>query len=86
MAPFFGLALPAPVLWILALVFVLALVAIFGVILRRISGRRGRLTGQGSGRARQPRLGVIDIYDLDRQRQLVLLRRDNVEQIGRAHV
>ena len=81
MQTLFGLVLPAPVLWVLALVFVLALVAIFGLILRRISGRRARLKGQAGSRTRQPRLGVIDIYDLDRQRQLVLLRRDNVEHL-----
>ncbi len=31
--------------------------------------------------ARQPRLGIVDAYDLDRQRQLVLVRRDNVEHL-----
>ncbi|MBF9233450.1 hypothetical protein I2H38_08655 [Microvirga sp. BT350] len=39
------------------------------------------MPGQDRGRSRQPRLGVVDIYDLDRQRQLVLLRRDNVEHL-----
>src|SRR6188768_98740 len=39
------------------------------------------LPGQDRGRARQPRLGIVDIYDLDRQRQLILLRRDNVEHL-----
>ena len=34
-----------------------------------------------AGRARQPRLGIVDVYDLDRQRQLILLRRDNVEHL-----
>ncbi|MCW6506474.1 flagellar biosynthetic protein FliO [Hyphomicrobiales bacterium BP6-180914] len=33
------------------------------------------------GRTRQPRLGVVDAFDLDRQRQLVLVRRDNVEHL-----
>ena len=32
-------------------------------------------------RGRQPRLGIVDIYELDRQRQLILLRRDNVEHL-----
>ena len=32
-------------------------------------------------RTRQPRLGIVDAYDLDRQRQLVLVRRDNVEHL-----
>jgi len=39
------------------------------------------IPGHDRGRSRQPRLGVVDIYDLDRQRQLVLLRRDNVEHL-----
>lgn len=30
---------------------------------------------------RQQRLGVVDAFDLDRQRQLVLIRRDNVEHL-----
>src|SRR4051794_31721658 len=38
------------------------------------------LSGPG-GRTRQPRLGIVDVYDLDRQRQLILLRRDNVEHL-----
>jgi hypothetical protein len=35
----------------------------------------------GSGRSRLPRLGVVDAFDLDRQRQLVIVRRDNVEHL-----
>jgi flagellar protein FliO/FliZ len=30
---------------------------------------------------RQPRLGIVDAFDLDRHRQLVLVRRDNVEHL-----
>ncbi len=33
------------------------------------------------GRARQPRLGLVDAFSLDGQRQLVLVRRDNVEHL-----
>lgn len=77
----FGLALPQYVVWPLAFLFVLALTLLFWLVLRRIGGRRATLKGQGGARARQPRLGVIDIYDLDRQRQLVLLRRDNIEHL-----
>ena len=33
------------------------------------------------GRARQPRLGIVDAFDLDRQRQLVIVRRDHVEHL-----
>lgn len=65
---------------IMALLLALALVAFFGLILRRLtSGRLSLKTDRG--RARQPRLGIVDVYDLDRQRQLILLRRDNVEHL-----
>ncbi len=46
--------------------------------------RTGPLTlggNGGTGRSRQPRLGIVDIYELDRQRQLILLRRDNTEHL-----
>lgn len=49
------------------------------IVLRIVFGRRIR--SASGGRARQPRLGVVDAYDLDRQRQLVLVRRDNVEHL-----
>lgn len=65
---------------IVALVLALVLVAFFGLILRRLTS--GRLSLKNDrGRARQPRLGIVDVYDLDRQRQLILLRRDNVEHL-----
>lgn len=34
-----------------------------------------------SGRTRQPRLGLVDAFSLDGQRQLVLVRRDNIEHL-----
>ncbi len=33
------------------------------------------------GRGRQQRLGAVDVFNLDQSRQLVLLRRDNVEHL-----
>ncbi len=56
------------------------------IVLALVWGFRGRIFGKrlnmaGAGRARQPRLGVVDAFDLDRQRQLVLIRRDNVEHL-----
>lgn len=77
----FGFELSTGLRWIIAFAIVLILVALFAFLLRRISGGRLRIGGQGGGRARQPRLGVVDIHDLDRQRQLVLIRRDNVEHL-----
>ncbi len=56
---------------------VAALLILF--IFRLAFGRR--LHMPGGGRARQPRLGIVDAFDLDRQRQLVLVRRDNVEHL-----
>ncbi|MCU0883779.1 MAG: hypothetical protein MUC44_02355 [Beijerinckiaceae bacterium] len=72
--------LSTPVKAIISLAFVLLLVVIAGLILRRISGGRLKFPGQGA-RARQPRLGIVDVFEMDRQRQLVLLRRDNVEHL-----
>lgn len=81
MQTLFGLELSPALRWIIAFAVILVLLALLGLFVRRITGGRLRGAGQGGGRARQPRLGVVDIYDLDRQRQLVLIRRDNVEHL-----
>lgn len=61
-----------------ALAFLAA--AILLVVISRFGARwRGRLPH--NGRARVPRLGLVDAFDLDRQRQLVIIRRDNVEHL-----
>lgn len=62
-----------------ALFAALALFIIIAVIVVRLLFTR-RLRAPG-GRGRQARLGVVDAFDLDRQRQLVLVRRDNVEHL-----
>ncbi|MGL4439983.1 MAG: hypothetical protein ACRCUE_11995 [Bosea sp. (in: a-proteobacteria)] len=72
--------LSTPIKAVIALAIVLLLVLLAGLLLRRIAGGRLKLPGQGS-RTRQPRLGIVDIFEMDRQRQLVLLRRDNVEHL-----
>src|SRR5690349_17278810 len=51
------------------------------LVLRRLTGGRLAMPTNERGRSRQPRLGIVDVYDLDRQRQLILLRRDNVEHL-----
>jgi flagellar protein FliO/FliZ len=61
-----------------ALAFFAAAV-LLSVIFRFTFGRRIRLPR--NGRARLPRLGTVDAFDLDRQRQLVIIRRDNVEHL-----
>jgi flagellar protein FliO/FliZ len=57
----------------------LAAAVLLSVIFRFAFGRRVRLPR--NGRARLPRLGTVDAFDLDRQRQLVIIRRDNVEHL-----
>ncbi|WP_148663571.1 hypothetical protein [Bosea vaviloviae] len=81
MQTLFGFDLSTGQKWIIAFAVILALLALLGLFARQIKGGRLRVRGQGGGRARQPRLGVVDIHDLDRQRQLILIRRDNVEHL-----
>lgn len=80
MASLLGIELPPFASAIIAITIVVALLGLFYLVMRRVFGT-GRLSSQNPSRARQPRLGIVDIYDLDRQRQLVLLRRDNVEHL-----
>ena len=65
------------ILIVVALVVAAALIGT--VIYRLLFGHRLRVP-HGS-RARQPRLGLVDAFSLDGQRQLVLVRRDNVEHL-----
>ena len=60
-----------------AVAFLIALLLVI-VIARMLMGGRLRLPG---GRARQARLGIVDAFDLDRQRQLIIVRRDNTEHL-----
>ncbi len=64
---------------ILALLIGLCLLGLIVIYAWRAFGRGIRATGTRG--ARQPRLGVVDAFDLDRHRQLVLIRRDNVEHL-----
>ncbi len=66
--------------YVIAFAIIFVLLALFALILRRLTGSKMSLSNE-RGRARQPRLGIVDVYDLDRQRQLILLRRDNVEHL-----
>ena len=76
-----GQDLPQPMLYVIAFVIIFALLALLALVLRRLTGGRLTMTGGDRARTRQPRLGIVDVYDLDRQRQLILLRRDNVEHL-----
>ncbi|UMY17849.1 hypothetical protein MMB17_00330 [Methylobacterium organophilum] len=64
-------------------VFLVILVLLMGAVFlfRRLIGRGMSLSSKTTQRGRQPRLGIVDIYELDRARQLILLRRDNVEHL-----
>lgn len=81
MQSLFGMELTTAQKVIVASVVILVLLALLGLVVRQIQGGRLRVPGQAGGRQRQPRLGVVDTYDLDRQRQLILIRRDNVEHL-----
>jgi flagellar protein FliO/FliZ len=74
-------ALSPAVKYVIAFAIIFLLLALFALVLRRLTGGRLSLPSHERGRSRQPRLGIVDVYDLDRQRQLILLRRDNVEHL-----
>jgi len=64
--------------FLIAFAIVLALIAVFFWLWRRLAGNR---IGGGTTRGRQPRLAVIDAAAIDGRRRLVLIRRDNVEHL-----
>ena len=64
---------------IFAVIF--AVLTVLVLLVRRLSGGGLAIPGRNGARGRQPRLGIVDVYELDRQRQLILLRRDNVEHL-----
>ncbi len=64
---------------ILAVVIGLCLFGLIIIYVWRAFGRGIRPAAPRG--ARQPRLGIVDAFDLDRHRQLVLVRRDNVEHL-----
>src|SRR3954452_22220091 len=67
--------------YLIAFVVILAVLALAALAIRRFTRDRLAMNRQDRNRARQPRLGIVDVYDLDRQRQLILLQRDNVEHL-----
>ena len=56
----------------------IAALVVLALFYRLVFAHRLRVPG---GRTRQPRLGLVDAFSLDGQRQLVLVRRDNVEHL-----
>ncbi|MFY9655734.1 MAG: hypothetical protein WAK01_03980, partial [Methylocystis sp.] len=63
---------------VLALAAFLVAILLTLYIVRMLFGRRIRVSG---GRNRPKRLDIVDAFDLDRERQLVIVRRDNVEHL-----
>lgn len=76
----FGGDSPLPIRFAAAFIVVLAFIGLAAWVLKRITGAR-LLKGVSGGRARQPRLGVLDVQAVDSRRRLVLIRRDNVEHL-----
>src|SRR6202020_1569031 len=56
----------------------IAALIVLAILYRLTFAHRLRVPG---GRTRQPRLGLVDAFSLDGQRQLVLIRRDNIEHL-----
>lgn len=79
MQSLFDISMPAPYSYIVAVLVILGLLAIFAIIVRRVAAH-GPFP-ENSTRGRGPRLGLVDTFDLDKDRQLVIVRRDNVEHL-----
>ncbi|MGL4813535.1 MAG: hypothetical protein ACRCXM_17330 [Beijerinckiaceae bacterium] len=78
MGKLFGDNVSAYVQYAVAFVTILILLLLLAYILRLVTRRR---LGGTVPRGRAPRLGVVEVFDLDNQRRLILLRRDNVEHL-----
>jgi flagellar protein FliO/FliZ len=79
METFFGIELGSASKVIIGLILVLALIVIAAWLIRQFGSARIALSG--GGRNRQQRLSVLDSAEIDGQRRLVLIRRDNVEHL-----
>lgn len=63
--------------FVLALVFVLGLIGVLALLVRRYGFGMSALQKRAGGR----RLQVVEIHPLDARRRLVLVRRDDVEHL-----
>jgi flagellar protein FliO/FliZ len=63
--------------FVLALVFVLALIGILGALARRL-GLGGIRAAKGSP---ERRISIVEVRPLDAKRKVILLRRDHVEHL-----
>lgn len=64
--------------FLLALVFIIGLIGLFALLLRRLGPAGMRLT---PSRGKERRLGVVEVTALDARRRLVLIRRDDKEHL-----
>ncbi len=64
--------------FVLALIFVIALIGVFAVIFRRLGFG---FPTNAMRPADERRIGVVEISPLDSRRKLVLVRRDDVEHL-----
>ncbi len=64
--------------FVLALIFVIALIGIFAVIFRRLGFGFPANAIRPSG---ERRIGVVEVAPLDSRRKLVLVRRDDIEHL-----
>jgi len=62
-----------------AAIALLAAFALMAFVFRPLFGHR--LKSAKNGKTRPARLGIVEAFDLDRKRQLVIVRRDNVEHL-----
>jgi hypothetical protein len=62
-----------PIQYLIVAAVVLAVLFVITLLFRALAGR--------SGGAESSRLGVSEILDIDKNRRLILLRRDNVEHL-----
>ena len=74
----FGAETPLAVRFFIAFVVVFALIGASAWLIRRFGAAR---LGGHAARGRQPRIAVIESGAVDGRRQLVLIRRDNVEHL-----
>ena len=81
LSAFFGSEGSSPIQFAIIFVVIFAVLAGLVLIVRRFTGGSLSEAAKAGSRGRQPRLGIVDVYELDRQRQLILLRRDNVEHL-----
>jgi flagellar protein FliO/FliZ len=67
--------------FLLALVFVLALIGGCAWLAKRFGFGYGIGKGKLGQRGRSARLGIVEIQSLDARRKLILVRRDDVEHL-----